>query len=282
MMGNLYFNLKRKELLCLLIGTTLCDTPRVRITNVGRNANQPTEVQLTSYYTFTANIELRCATIWTQNMSWIIANTSLNDFEAISNGTVVSAKTNDWTPTVHHAAFANVVHTLYFSFTVVQQEGKVTKTAYDKGYLIIRLPPLEAKISGETEITRGNKQIFILNGSESYDPHVGHGDLDTLTFYWLCKRLDEEFPTENPLAIQVVQITLSHSKASRGGCFGTGIGRLKSTEPVIMLNASVMENSTASYVFKLIVTKDVRSASDEKIVHVVEGSPPEVSLKLVY
>ena len=64
-----------------------------------------------------------------------------------------------------------------------------------------------------------------------------------------------------------------------GGCFGTGVGRLESTEPVVVLNASVMKNTTASYVFQLIVTKDARTSSDRKTVHVVEGSPPEVSLK---
>ncbi|KAJ7330794.1 hypothetical protein OS493_021726 [Desmophyllum pertusum] len=47
-----------------------------------------------------------------------------------------------------------------------------------------------------------------------------------------------------------------------------------------MLNASAMQNSTASYDFQLVVAKDTRTSSDKKTVCVVEGSPPEVSLKL--
>ncbi len=214
-------------------------------------------------------------------MSWILADPSLNDTEAILNGTVVSAKTNKWTLADHHLEFAHVLHALYFPLTVIQGDNNITERVYDKGYIIIRPSPLVAVISGETEITRGSKQNIILNGTESYDPHVGPGALDTLTFYWLCKRSDEEFPTENPLEIQVVFIPLNDSKRSGGGCFGTGIGRLEFTEPVIVLNASAMENSTASYVFQLIVAKDARTSSDMKTVHVVEGSPPEVSLKLV-
>ena len=215
-------------------------------------------------------------------MSWILADPSLNDSEAILRGTVVSAKTNDWTLADHHLAFAHELHVLYFLSTVVQGDNNITH-AYDKGYVIIRPSPLVAIVSGETEITRGNKQNIILNGSESYDPHVGPGVKDTLlTFYWLCKRSDEQFPTENPLRIQVVPIPLNSSEFSNGGCFGTGIGRLESTEPVVTLNASAMQNSAASYDFQLVVTKDARTSSDKKTVHVVEGSPPEVSLKLVY
>ena len=212
-------------------------------------------------------------------MSWILASPSLNDSEAILNGTIVSAKKSDWTLSNYHLPFAHVLHVLYFVFTVVQGDDNKTEIAHDKGYIILRPLPLVAIISGETEITRGNKQNIILNGSKSYDPHVGPGTLETLTFYWFCKKSNEEFPTENPLEIQVVPISLNGSETSGGGCFGTGIGRLESTEPVVMLNASAMQNSSASYVFQLVVAKDARTSSDRKTVHVVEGSPPEVSLK---
>lgn len=259
----------------------MCGTPHVRILNVGRTADQPTEFQLSSYYTFKANVEIRCAKIWTQNMSWIIANTSMNDFEALANGTIASSGFNDWTPSKQHEGFANVVHTLIFYFTVVQQEDNVTKTAYDRGFILMRLPPLVAIISGETEITKGDTQMIVLNGSESFDPHVGPGHQELLMFHWLCRRAGEEFPSEHPLEIKVVSRPLNPPKPSRGGCFGTGVGRLDSNEPLFVLNASVLESSNATYVFKLIVTKDVRSASDEKLVEVVKGNPPEVSLKSV-
>ena len=260
------------------VGSALCDTPRVQITNVDRTIEHPTVVQLSSYYTFRAAIELRCAQIRTQNLSWIIADPSLNDSEAISNGTVVWSKTNEWSLADNHIPLAHVLHALYVSLVVVQGENE-TEHVYDKGYVMILLSPLVAVISGETEITRGSKQIFILNGSQSYDPHVGPGKLDSLIFHWLCRKSHEAFPTENPLEIQVVTISLNGTNSSRAGCFGTGIGRLESTEPVVVLNASVMDNKTISYVFQLVVTKDVRSSVDTKTVHIVEGDPPEVSMK---
>ena len=256
----------------------MCDIPRVRITNVGRTVDQPAVVQLSSYYTFKTNIEVRCAQIWAQNTFWILADPLLNDPEAIMNGTIVSANTNEWTLSDHHLPFAHDLQALYFIFTIAQGGSNKTEEVYDKGYIKIEPLPLVAIISGETEITRGNKQNVILNGSKSYDPHVGRGALETLTFYWLCKKSNEQFPTENLLEIQVVSVPL-HASGSDGGCFGTGIGRLESTEPVVVLNASVMENTNASYIFQLIVTKDARTSSDIKTVHVVEGSPPEVSLK---
>jgi len=233
---------------------------------------------MSSYYAFETNIEVRCAQIWTQNMSWILASPLLNYSEAILNGTIVLTNSSKWTVSDRHLPFAHDLHALYFVFTIVQGDNNKTESVYDKGYITIEPSPLIAIISGETEITRGNKQNIILNGSKSYDPHVGPGALETLTFFWLCKKSNEEFPTENPLEIQVASVPLNGS-GSDGGCFGTGIGRLEPTEPVVALNASVMENTTASYVFQLIVAKDARTSSDIKTVHVVEGSPPEVSLR---
>ena len=256
----------------------MCDVPRVKITNVGRTADQPTVVQSSSYYTFKTDIELRCARILTKSIFWILADPSLNDSEAILNGAIISANTNEWTLSDHQLPYAHDLHALYIVFTIVQGDDNKTENVYDKGYITMQLLPLEAIISGATEITRGNKQNIVLNGSESYDPHVGPGDLTTLTFHWICKKSNEEFPTENLLEIQVISVSLNGSR-SNGGCFGTGVGRLQSTEPVVVLNASVMENTTASYVFQLIVTKDARTSNDTKTVHVIEGSPPEVSLK---
>ena len=260
------------------LGSTLCDTPRVQITNVGRTAERPTVVQLSSFYTFKADIELRCAQIKTKNLSWILADPSFNDSDAISNGTVVWTGAKEWSLAKNHMLLAHVLHALYFSFVVVQGENE-TELVYDKGYIMILLSPLVVMISGETEITRGNKQIFTLNGSESYDPHVGPGKLVSLTFHWLCRKSHETFPTENPFEIPVLSIPLNGTHASDAGCFGTGIGKLESNEPVVVLNASVMASISDSYVFKLFVTKDARLSSDTKTVHVVEGDPPEVSMK---
>lgn len=238
----------------------------------------PTVVDLRSFCTFRGTVELRCAQVKTKNVSWIVADPSLNDSEAIKKGKVVWTKSNEWSLAEDHVPLAHALHALYLAVVVVQG-GNQTEKIFDKGYIKILLSPLVAIISGETEITRGNKQIIILNGSQSHDPHVGPGKVDSLAFHWLCRKLHEVFPKENPLEIQNVSIPLDSTNVTGGGCFGTGIGRLESSQPVVVLNASTMDNKTASYVFKLVVTKDVRSSTDTKTVHVVEGDPPEVSMK---
>lgn len=235
-------------------------------------------VHLSSLYTFKAEIELRCGRINSKNVSWIIADPSWNDSHAIKNGTVLWSNASDWSLTENHIALAHVLHALYLSVIVIQRENQ-TEKVFDRGYFKIRLSPLVAVIAGETEITRGNKQSFILNGSESYDPHAGPGKLDTLKFHWLCRKSHEVFPTENLLEIKIVPIPLNSTKGTSGGCFGTGIGKLETTESVVVLNASVMDSLSTSYVFKLVITKDARSSSDAKTVHVVEGDPPQVSMK---
>ena len=255
----------------------MCDTPQVQIINVGRSIDSPSVVPLWSSYTFKARIELRCGLIKTKNMTWSLASPSLNSSEGVKSGIVVSTESDQWSVDESHIHLAYALKTLYLSVHVFQGKNHTEEIVYDKGYVKIILLPLVAIIVGETEITRGNTQHFILNASTSYDPHEGPRNLQSLKFHWLCRKSHEVFPTE--IVANLPIISLNGSAATSGGCFDSGIGRLETTEPVVVLNASNLAESTGSYVFKIVVSKDSRTASDIKTVHVVEGNPPEVSMK---
>lgn len=255
----------------------MCDTPEVQIINVGRSIDSPSVVPLWSSYTFKAKIELRCGLIKTKNLTWILASPSLNSSEGVKSGVVVSKESDEWSVDESHIYLAHALNTLYLSVHVVQGKNQTEEIVYDKGYVKIILLPLVAVILGETEITRGNTQHFILNASTSYDPHECPGNFQSLRFHWLCRKSHEVFPTE--IVANLPIISLNGSTAASGGCFNSGIGRLETTEPVVVLNVSSLADSTGSYVFKIVLSKDARTASDTKTVHVVEGDPPEVSMK---
>ena len=258
----------------------MCDSPRVHIINISKVPDQPTRVELVSNYMFTGTFELRCAKLWEQNAVWLFSNPNLTDSEALVSGQILSRGTGDETFSLSRNQFLTLkgLNAVFFHLTVVQEDNKVTRKAYDKGYVMIIPLPIVARISGDTKRTRGNKQNIMLNGSESFDPHERLGVLDGMTFYWLCKKADEEFATEDPTEIPVVPVEKDTRRLSEGGCFGTGIGRLESTSAVVVLTASFIEEKEVTLVFKLIVTKDIRSGSDNQTVHVVEGDPPVVNM----
>ena len=68
--------------------------------------------------------------------------------------------------------------------------------------------------------------------------------------------------------------------ADRGGCYGTGAGKIGTNEPVLRINSGYMvENS--SYLITVVVKKDRRQALYTQEVVIVPGDPPVVLIRCV-
>ena len=144
------------------------------------------------------------------------------------------------------------------------------------GFFTIGKSPLRAEISGGNTVTRGKGNITTLNGSLSQDPDVEPGNITSMRFTWLCKKRLESFPTSLPGSIPVVSLTSGPGHG--GGCFGTGVGRLSSNTAVVNLPTSAM-NVGEFYDIKLIVQKDTRDDEFVQEIKIVNGNPPEVTIR---
>ena len=131
-------------------------------------------------------------------------------------------------------------------------------------------------------MTRGKGKTITLNGSLSQDPDVETGDITSMNFTWLCKKRLESFPTSLPGSIPVVSLTSGPGHGGGGGggggCFGTGVGRLSSNTAVVNLPTSAM-NVNEFYDIKLIVQKDTRDDEFVQEIKIVNGNPPEVTIR---
>ena len=128
-------------------------------------------------------------------------------------------------------------------------------------------------------MTRGKGNIITLNGSLSQDPDVEPGNITSMRFTWLCKKRHESFPTSLPGSIPVVSLTSGPGHGGGGGgCFGTGVGRLSSNTAVVNLPTSAM-NVNEFYDIKLIVQKDTRDDEFVQEIKIVNGNPPEVTIR---
>ena len=143
------------------------------------------------------------------------------------------------------------------------------------GFFTIEKSPLRAKISGGNTVTRGKDSTITLDGSLSQDPDVEPGNITSMKFTWLCKKRNESFPN---LSVPIPIVSLTPGPGQGGGCFGTGVGRLSSNRVVVNLSTSAM-NVGEFYDIKLIVQKDTRDDDFVQEINIVNGNPPEVTIR---
>ena len=143
------------------------------------------------------------------------------------------------------------------------------------GFFNITKSPLIVEISGGNKVTRGKGSVITLDGSPSRDPDVEPDDHSSMNFTWLCKKRDETFPKSSRASIPVVTPS---SGPGNGGCFGTGVGKLSSSDIKVNLETTVMSVGK-SYDVKLILTKDDRENYFVQEIEIVIGDPPQITIR---
>ena len=105
-----------------------------------------------------------------------------------------------------------------------------------------------------------------MNASLSYDPDVGVGNHSGMSFTWHYGEIISNHSglqrERKDVFAGVNESTIHYS----GNAFGVQI---------ILHTAAMSLNKT--FIVKLVVTKDCRSASVYQIINLVEGDPPEIS-----
>ena len=144
---------------------------------------------------------------------------------------------------------------LYFIRLIAEMTKEEGAIGYDYGFLQVVLPDLVATIRGVHKVVKGTGNV-VLDATDSYDPHDPAAKDQGMVFTWLCRREDEDFSNLQALPIDT---PLGREKVL-GGCFGYGVGRMNTTEPIleIEINRMVSKNT---YVFKLIVEKENQTSA---------------------
>ena len=98
-----------------------------------------------------------------------------------------------------------------------------------------------------------------------------------MNFTWVCRPSSENF-TSDLLEISSPLPSSSQVNLDRGGCYGTGAGKIGSGVSLLKINSGYMaENS--SYLITVVVRKDRRQAMYTQEVAIVPGDPPEVLIR---
>ena len=101
-----------------------------------------------------------------------------------------------------------------------------------------------------------------------------------LRFTWVCRDTDKQYVLDDLLEMTSAIPSPSESDLDRGGCYGTGAGKIGSNKSLLQINSGFMvENS--SYLITVVVERDRRQANYTQEVVIVPGDPPEVMIVYV-
>ena len=226
----------------------LCRPPEVRI-HLNKSHLNATRMTTIDMFVVIGEVMRRCNTSTSMRLSW--ESNLIDDL----NGAFTMSQTLDLGSqnlTIKPKRMAVGLYFIRLLAEMTKEEGAI---GYDYGFLQVMLPDLVAKISGVDMAVKGTGHI-VLDATDSYDPDDPAAKDQGMVFTWLCRREDEDFsnleslPIDSPLGRQKIL----------GGCFGYGVGKMNTTEPILTVNINRMVSKN-SYVFKVIAEKENRSSA---------------------
>ena len=173
-------------------------------------------------------------------------------------GTLVSQGTDKWT--INRRSIVAGIHQVTFtaSYNYGDPAAPQTFQAFDYGFIQSIPGPVIAIIDGGSSVRWGSTETVIVDGSLSYDGDIGPGTHTGVTFTWSCfDSLDNT--------------TMSDQ------CFGAFLNENINTT-AISINPTQLEVGK-TYVLRLTVSKDTRSAFAEMSFEIAAGEVPQVALR---
>lgn len=256
----------------LLITSDGCIPPEVNINLPDEIASAASILRSNSYIIKTIVGEPHCNTKVPQ-FQWMLYKRKWDEslgFMVDVDGTELEATYNEWHLQKRHLAYGH-----YRVEVKATMPDDPEGLSIDEGYFNITKSTLIATITGGSKITRGKGSAIDLNASFSRDPDVEPGDHSSMQFLWLCKNHLETFPNGS---LDTIPVVTANSGPGTGGCFGTGVGKLSSSNMTVTLETGNMAVGE-TYDVKLVVSKDNREAETVQGIALVSGDPPEVSLR---
>ena len=254
-----------------------CTPPEVSILNLSDDVPSAAAILRSKDFIVEANTGSPHCNTKTPQFQWLLFKLQWDDSlgsleEGIGTELQSTANGFEW-----HLQKRHLVYGVYRVVVKVTMAGDPEGLTTDEGYFNITKSPLVAEIAGGSKITRGIGTAVGLNGALSRDPDVEPGNYSLMQFTWLCKNQQESFPN---VSLATLPVVTESSGPGNGGCFGTGIGRLDSSDITLTLETSKM-TAGELYDVKLVVTKDDREADFTQEIEIVNGDPPEVTIRYV-
>lgn len=254
-----------------------CTKPNVTIDEKYLNASDPYTIRVPVGFTISSNVSVECMKNEGVTRKWEVfdaqqfaANPTAIPLKMIPNSDVYDSPPRAL-PAGQYVVRLNVsIYNHYFDMS--------NYTVIVLAYVTINQSPLEVAFEdGPTILSVFNSTIYINALNLTFDPDVvDPADKTGLTWKWLCKREDEEWP----LSLPVVPYQSYYGSSEDGGCFGDGPGVVDFKELTLYLDSSYFM-ALFNYTLELQVEKDVRNASASLFLFVTDGKQPIFEIRLI-
>ena len=180
------------------------------------------------------------------------------ELAASEEGILVSQGTDEWI--IYRRSIPPGVYQVKFtaSYKIGDPAAPQSLQAFDYGFIQSIPGPIIAIIDGGSSVRWGSTETVSVDGSLSYDGDIGPGTHAGVTFTWSCfDSLDNTTISDN--------------------CFGAFVNE-NINATTISVNPSQLQ-VRKTYVLRLTVSKDTRSAFAEMSFEIVAGEVPQVTLR---
>ncbi|KAK3719162.1 hypothetical protein QZH41_017099, partial [Actinostola sp. cb2023] len=274
-----------------------CHYPNVTMRDVEDNMTAAPQNYRSETKQFTNDVGVYCEVSRRTNYTWKVslAKTSQNEtidppeLMVLPNVKVYSPVLTLPSRSLHYGCYELSVM-VYMADTIGVRTIK-------KGYMCITCTPyIIANIKGGCLLRRILGHVIALDGRTSRDPDHELGDTRNMTFFWFCSKRNESALSlrnetalflADPQSVPLIEIpdkNTDPTTLTRGGCYGTGAGRLPFNASLIDIDTSRAGMETGennSLVISLVVVKNdtcgVRFGEFHQFIELTEGPVPILS-----
>ena len=229
----------------------------VIIRNISKDKNHPTTINRAAKSVQETMIQglPKGVSILESALQWrLLSEAELVASESVE-GTLVSQGSAEWT--INRRIIPSGIYQIKFTVSVKIGDPAAPQTlqAFDYGFIQSIPGPIIAIIDGGSSVRWGSPENVTVDGSLSYDGDIGPGTHTGLNFTWSCS----------------LHNSISYS------CFGAFANENANTTAITINTEKLLRGN--SYVLKLTVSKDTRSAFAEMKFETAYGEVPQVVIR---
>ena len=198
------------------------------------------------------------ATVLESVLEWRLVSEIELAVSESAEGRLVSQGTAEWI--IDKRTIAAGIYQVKFTASIKLGDPSSPQTlqAFDYGFIESIAGPIRAVIDGGSSVRWGSTETVTVDGSLSYDGDIGPGTHSGLNFTWSCADSGDN-------------TSVSYD------CFGAFTNENANATSVSIDTTKFTVGKT--YVLKLTVAKDRRSAFAEMFFEIADGEIPQVSLR---